>query len=163
MRLVFMGTPDFALPSLDALLRASHSISGVVTRPDRPRRKAAAEPEPSPVKEEAGRRGLPVWEPERLRDPAFLAALHAARPEAIVVVAFGRLLPPEVLDLPAGGCINVHASVLPRWRGAAPVARAIMAEDVETGVSTMLMDRGLDTGDLLMTRRCRIDPLETAG
>ena len=158
-----MGTPGFAIPSLQALSRAAHTIAAVVTRPDRPRRGAGSPPEPSPVKAEARRVDLPVLEPESLRDPAFLESLRRANPDAIVVVAFGRLLPPEVLETPLRGCINLHGSILPRWRGAAPVARAIMAGDTRTGVSTMLMDRGLDTGDVLMTRACDIGPDETAG
>jgi methionyl-tRNA formyltransferase len=163
MRLVFMGTPEFAVPSLQALARASHHLAAVVTRPDRPRRHAGAPKEPSPVKLEAERQGLSVLEPESLRDPAFLERLREAMPDAVVVVAFGRLLPPEVLELPPRGCINLHGSILPRWRGAAPVARAIMAGDIRTGVCTMLMDRGLDTGDVLMTRATMIERLETAG
>jgi methionyl-tRNA formyltransferase len=163
MRLVFMGTPGFAIPSLQALLRAPHTIATVVTRPDRPRRGAGSPPEPSPVKADALRAGLPVLEPETLRDPAFLDSLRRADPDAIVVVAFGRLLPPAVLETPPRGCINLHGSILPRWRGAAPVARAIMAGDTRTGVSTMLMDRGLDTGDILMTRASDIGADETAG
>ena len=158
-----MGTPGFAIPSLQALRGAPHTIAAVVTRPDRPRRRAGSPPEASPVKAEARRIDLPVLEPESLRDPVFLESLRRANPDAIVVVAFGRLLPPEVLETPSRGCINLHGSILPRWRGAAPVARAIMAGDTRTGVSTMLMDRGLDTGDVLMTRACDIGPDETAG
>ncbi len=158
-----MGTPEFAIPSLRALLHASHRIVFVVTRPDRPRRRASSPPEASPVKAEAMRVDLPVLEPETLRDPAFLDRLRESGAEVIIVVAFGRLLPPAVLETPTRGCINVHGSILPRWRGAAPVARAIMAGDARTGISTMMMDRGLDTGDVLMTRACDIDPLETAG
>jgi methionyl-tRNA formyltransferase len=115
------------------------------------------------VKIEAVRLGLPVLEPESLRDPGFLERLREAMPEAVVVVAFGRLLPQEILESPPRGCINLHGSILPRWRGAAPVARAIMAGDSRTGVSTMMMDKGLDTGDILMTRASPIDPQETAG
>ncbi len=158
-----MGTPEFAIPSLQALSRAPHTIAAVVTRPDRPRRRAGSPPEPSPVKVEARRVDLPVLEPESLRDPAFLESLRRVDADAIVVVAFGRLLPPAALETPPRGCINLHGSILPRWRGAAPVARAIMAGDTRTGVSTMLMDRGLDTGDVLMTRACDIGPDETAG
>jgi methionyl-tRNA formyltransferase len=163
MRLVFMGTPEFAIPSLRALLRASHQIAFVVTRPDRSRRRPGSIPKPSPVKAEAVRLDLPVIEPETLRDPAFMERLRESGAEAIIVVAFGRLLPPAVLEAPSRGCINVHGSILPRWRGAAPVERAIIAGDSRTGVSTMLMDRGLDTGDVLMTRASDIGPLETAG
>src|SRR5262245_25666816 len=113
MRLVFMGTPEFSLPALRALVDSSHEVAAVVTRPDRPRRSAAAPPEPSPVKIEAQRRGLPVLEPVQARDPAFVERLRQAAPEAIVVVAFGRILPPEILETPPRGCINVHGSILP--------------------------------------------------
>ena len=158
-----MGTPEFAIPSLRGLLRASHQIAFVVTRPDRSRRRPGSIPKPSPVKAEAAQANIPVLEPETLRDPAFMERLRESGAEAIIVVAFGRLLPPAVLEAPSRGCINVHGSILPRWRGAAPVERAIMAGDSRTGVSTMFMDRGLDTGDVLMTRASDIGPLETAG
>jgi methionyl-tRNA formyltransferase len=163
MRLVFMGTPEFAVPSLEALQAAGHEPVAVVTRPDRPRRHGGAAPEASPVKTAATRLGLAVLQPVTLRDPEFTAALAREAPEAIVVVAFGLLLPPAVLALPPRGCVNVHASLLPRWRGAAPIARAIMAGERRTGVTTMRMDRGLDTGDILLARSCAIAPGETAG
>jgi len=163
MRIVFMGTPEFAVPALQALPGAGHDLVAVVTRPDRPRRHGGAAPEPSPVKSAAARLGLPVEQPETMRDPAFVAALTGAAPEAIVVVAFGRILPPEILALPPRGCVNVHASLLPRYRGAAPIARAIMAGETGTGVTTMRMERGLDTGDILLERICAIGPGETAG
>jgi methionyl-tRNA formyltransferase len=163
MRLVFMGTPEFAVPSLRALGRAGEEIAAVVTQPDRPRRSRASPPEPSPVKEEARRHGLPVLQPSTLADPEFEARLRALDPEAILVVAFGQILPPSVLAIPPRWCINLHASILPRYRGAAPIARAIMAGERVTGVTTMKMDRGLDTGDILLQRECAIGLVETTG
>jgi len=163
MRIVFMGTPEFAVPSLLALPRAGHDLIAVVTRPDRPRRHGGAAPEASPVKAAAVRLGLPVEQPETVRDPAFMAVLAGLAPDAIVVVAFGRILTPEILALPRRGCVNVHASLLPRYRGAAPIARAIIDGESVTGVTTMRMERGLDTGDILLERRCAIEPGATAG
>jgi methionyl-tRNA formyltransferase len=162
MRLVFMGTPAFAVPALEALAKA-HDIRLVITRPDRPRRRSGGPPEPSDVKAAARPLGLDVAEPPTLRDPAVVERLLAATPDAIVVVAFGLLLPEPVLAVPRLGSVNLHASLLPRWRGAAPVARAILAGDTRTGVTTMRMERGLDTGPTLLSRACDIDPEETAG
>jgi len=163
MRVVFMGTPAFAVPSLERLAATEHALPLVITRPDRPRRHGASKPEPTPVKERAQALGLDVAEPESLRDPAVLEMLASVRPEVIVVVAFGQILPEPVLALPARGAVNVHASLLPRWRGAAPIARAILAGDTVTGVTTMQMERGLDTGPILLERRSDIGPDETAG
>jgi methionyl-tRNA formyltransferase len=163
MRVVFMGTPAFAVPSLERLAAAKHALPLVVTRPDRPRRHGAAKPEATPVKERARALGLDVAEPGSLREPAVLERLAALRPDILVVVAFGQILPESVLALPGRGAVNVHASLLPRWRGAAPIARAILAGDTVTGVTTMQMERGLDTGPILLERRCDIGPDETAG
>jgi len=163
MRIVFMGTPDFALPSLRLLLQAGHDLAAAVTQPDRPRRRRSGTPEPSPVKAAAQRSGVPVLAPESAKDPAFIDRLKAIAPEAIVVVAYGQILPSDVLGLPPRWCINVHASLLPKYRGAAPIARAIMAGERITGVTTMKMDRGLDTGDILLQRECAIGLTETAG
>ena len=163
MRVVFMGTPDFAVPSLRALAHGGHSIAGVVTRPDRPRRSRSSRPAPSHVKIEAERLGLPVWQPDSVRAAPFIDDVRAAAPESIVVVAFGQILPPALLDLPPRWCINLHASLLPAYRGAAPIARAIMAGESRTGLTTMRMDRGVDTGDILLARSCDIGPEETAG
>ncbi|HEY5549319.1 MAG TPA: methionyl-tRNA formyltransferase [Coriobacteriia bacterium] len=144
MRVVFMGTPSFAVPSLEALLR-DHEVVAVYTRPDaakgRGRRLTA-----SPVKERAIRDGIRVEQPRNLRDPEYADVLRSLRPDAIVVAAYGVILPSEIIELPRLGCFNVHASLLPRWRGAAPIQRAILADDVETGVSIMRMEAGLDTG-----------------
>ena len=163
MRLVFMGTPDFAIPALRALARAGHAVATVVTQPDRPRRSRASPPEPSPVRAEAQALGIPVLAPESVKEPAVVEGLQAIGPEAVIVVAYGQILPPEVLRIPPRGCINLHASLLPKYRGAAPVAHAILAGDKVTGVTTMKMERGLDTGDILLQRECAIGLAETAG
>jgi methionyl-tRNA formyltransferase len=146
-RIVFMGTPAFAVPSLAALL-AQHTLVGVVTQPDRPAGRGRQVVEP-PVKQAARAAGVPVIQPQRLRELEALAQLTAWSPDLIVVAAFGQILRPAVLDLPPHGCLNVHASLLPRHRGAAPVAAAILAGDAETGVTLMRMDPGLDTGPML--------------
>jgi methionyl-tRNA formyltransferase len=163
MRIVYFGTPDFALPSLRSLLKSGHQILAVVTQPDRPRRRQSSPPEPSPVKAEAQRAGLPVITPETVHDPDFMGRLAEMGPEVIVVVAYGRILPPNLLRIPKYWCINLHASLLPKYRGAAPIARAIMAGEKVTGVTTMKMDQGLDTGDILLQRECAIGIDETAG
>lgn len=163
MRLVFMGTPDFAIPALRALLRAGHEVASVVTQPDRPRRSRASPPEPSPVRAEAQALGIPVLAPESVKEPAAVEGLQAIGPDTMIVVAYGQILPPEVLKIPRRWCINLHASLLPRHRGAAPVAHAILAGDKVTGVTTMKMERGLDTGDILLQRECAIGLAETAG
>lgn len=156
-----MGTPEFAVPSLKALIEAGHDLLAVVTQPDRPRGRGR-EPSPSPVKAVAVEHGIRVLTPTKLRDAAFAAELRAMGPEFVVVVAYGRLLPQSVLDVPAGGCINLHASLLPAYRGAAPINRAIINGDRETGVCTMLMDTGLDTGPVLLERKVPIGDDDTA-
>jgi methionyl-tRNA formyltransferase len=162
LRVVFFGTPEFAVSSLDALA-AAFTVPLVVTQPDRPVGRRA-EPRPSAVGAFAHARGIPVEKPAAVRDDAaFFAALEAARPDAIAVVAFGRILPVAILRLPPLGCVNVHASLLPRHRGASPVQAAILAGDTETGVGTMRMEEGLDTGPVYLERRVRIGERETAG
>jgi methionyl-tRNA formyltransferase len=158
MNLVFAGTPTFAVPSLEALLRAGHRVAAVYTQPDRPagRGRKLAE---SAVKQCARTHNLPVHQPETLRHAA--DELRALQPEAMIVIAYGVLLPPEILAIPKYGCLNVHASLLPRWRGAAPIARALEAGDDTTGVTIMQMDAGLDTGPMLLTRACAIAPDDT--
>jgi methionyl-tRNA formyltransferase len=161
-RIVFAGTPQFAVPSLTALVDHGHQVVAVYSQPDRPSgrgRKLAA----SPVKRAAVAFGLPVMQPETLRDPAAQGALHVLQPDLMVVVAYGLLLPPPVLATPRLGCVNVHASLLPRWRGAAPIQRAILAGDAQTGVTIMRMERGLDTGPLYLTRVTPIAASESAG
>jgi methionyl-tRNA formyltransferase len=161
MRVLFYGTPRFALPTLDALL-AAHEVVGVVTQPDRPAGRGQRVA-PPPVKARATGAGVPVLQPERLRDPAWLDPLRALGAEVAVVVAFGQILPKAVLDVPARGSINVHASLLPRYRGAAPIAWAIIRGETETGITTFQMDEGMDTGAMLRQARTAIRPGETAG
>ncbi len=160
-RVVFMGTAAFAVPTLAALARA-HEVVGVVTQPDRPAGRGRLLVAP-PVKVEAERLGLPVLQSRSVKRAPVLEAISALRPEVIVVAAFGQLLPPALLDLPPRGCLNVHASLLPRHRGAAPVAAAILAGDDLTGVTIMLMDPGLDTGPILTRREEPIRPEDTTG
>jgi len=145
LRLVFMGTPEFAVPTLDAIAGAGHRLMAVYTRPPRPAGRGMAE-QASPIAQRAQRLGLPVFTPKTLRDITAVDAMRALRADAAVVVAYGLILPKEILDLFPLGCFNLHASLLPRWRGAAPIQRAIMAGDGETGVAVMKMEEGLDTG-----------------
>jgi len=145
LRFVFMGTPEFAVPTLDAIAGAGHQLMAVYTRPPRPAGRGMAE-QASPIAQQAQRLGLPVFTPKTLRDIAAVDATRALRADAAVVVAYGLILPKEILDLFPLGCFNLHASLLPRWRGAAPIQRAIMAGDGETGVAVMKMEEGLDTG-----------------
>lgn len=162
MRIAFAGTPEFAVPALEALVGSGQEIVGVLTRPDRPRGRGR-QVGPSPVKEAALAYRLPISQPETLANSEDRAALEAWRPELLVVVAYGLILPPTVLALPPRGCINIHASLLPRWRGAAPIQRAILAGDAETGISIMQMTSGLDTGPVLLQRRIPIDRTATSG
>ncbi|HRP34330.1 MAG TPA: methionyl-tRNA formyltransferase [Gammaproteobacteria bacterium] len=161
-RLVFAGSSDFAVPTLAALLAGGWEIAGVLTQPDRPagRRRRLT---PTAVKELAVAHGLLVQTPATLRAPAAVAAVAALRPEVMVVVDYGLILPPAVLGLPPAGCINGHASLLPRWRGAAPIQHAILAGDAVTGVSVMLMDEGLDTGPVYKMQSTEIGAAETGG
>ena len=161
MRLVFAGTPDFAVPCLRAAAQR-HEVVAVYTQPDRPAGRGRGLT-PSPVKLEAIARGLPVLQPESLRKPESQQALRDLSPDLLVVVAYGLILPQAVLDIPAFGCWNVHASLLPRWRGAAPIQRAIEAGDAETGVCLMRMEAGLDTGPVLLSRAIPIGADETGG
>lgn len=156
-----MGSPDFAVPTLEALA-AHYPVVGVVTQPDRPAGRGQ-NLTPPPVKEAALRLGLPVIQPEKLRHPEALEQLRLWAPDVIVVAAFGQILRSDVLDLPRFGCINVHASLLPRWRGAAPIQAAILAGDKETGITIMKMDAGVDTGPILSQRAIPIAPDETGG
>jgi methionyl-tRNA formyltransferase len=162
IRTVFMGTPEFALPTLEGLLTAGLDLVGVYTQPDRPSGRGK-QLTPPPVKQLAMTRGIPVFQPVKLRLPEVVAELRALAPDLIVVVAFGQILPKSVLDIPRYGCINVHASLLPKYRGAAPINQAIIDGATETGITTMFMDVGLDTGDMLVKRTTPIGPLETAG
>ena len=156
MRIAFMGTPDFAVPTLERLIAAGHDIAAVYTQPPRPAGRGKGL-KPSPVQTAADRAGLQVRSPRSLREPSEQKAFAALGLDLAVVAAYGLILPEPILGAPAGGCINVHASVLPRWRGAAPIQRAILAGDAETGITIMLMERGLDTGPMLAIRSTDID------
>ncbi len=162
MRIVFAGTPDFSVPALDALVTAGHEVVAVYTQPDRPAGRGRQLRE-SPVKRRAVELKIPVRQPESLKQAAEVDALRALNAELMVVVAYGLILPREILAIPRLGCINVHASLLPRWRGAAPIQRAIMAGDTQTGVSIMQMDEGLDTGPVLLQVTIDISADETGG
>jgi methionyl-tRNA formyltransferase len=162
MRLVFMGTPDFAAASLEALLKSDDSVVGIVTQPDRPKGRGQILT-PSPVKLLAQREKIPLLQPLKMKDPEFLQALAGWRPDLISVAAFGRILPPAILLLPPYGCINVHGSLLPKYRGAGPIQWAIMNGETETGITTMLMDEGMDTGAMLLQESIPITADDTAG
>ncbi|NOT21800.1 MAG: methionyl-tRNA formyltransferase [Nitrospiraceae bacterium] len=162
MRLVFMGTPDFAATSLEALLKSDDSVVGIVTQPDRPKGRGQILT-PSPVKLLAQREQIPLLQPLKMKDPEFLQALTGWQPDLIVVAAFGRILPPVILSLPPHGCINVHGSLLPKYRGAGPIQWAIINGETETGITTMLMDEGMDTGAMLLQETISITSHDTAG
>lgn len=162
LRIVFAGTPDFAAHHLSALLKGPHTVVGVYTQPDRPAGRGK-KLQASPVKQLAVAQGLPVYQPASLKPEAAQAELAGLDADLMVVVAYGLLLPKAILETPRLGCINVHASLLPRWRGAAPIQRAIAAGDKESGVTIMQMDVGLDTGDMLIKVPCPIHPTDTAG
>jgi len=162
MRIAFAGTPDFAVPALKALLNSSHTVVGVLTQPDRPKgrgRQIAA----SPVKETALAHGLPISQPHTLKDEAGRADLASWQPDVLIVVAYGLILPRAALTLPRLGCLNIHASLLPRWRGAAPIQRAVLAGDPVSGVTIMLMDAGLDTGPMLLKKEVPIARADSGG
>ena len=162
IRTVFMGTPEFALATLEGLLDFGLNLVGVYTQPDRPSGRGK-KLTPPPVKILAESRGIKVFQPLKLRAPEVVSELRALAPDLIVVVAYGQILPKSVLDIPQYGCINVHASLLPAYRGAAPINQAIVDGRTETGITTMLMDVGLDTGDMLVKKTTVIGPFETAG
>ena len=162
MRIIFMGTPEFAVPCLERLIQDGHEVSGVFTQPDKPKGRGYSVM-PPPVKQAALKAGIPVYQPASVKTEAAFAQLKALDPELIVVVAYGKILPQAVLDLPPYGCINVHASLLPRLRGAAPIQWSILRGDQKTGVTTMFMDAGLDTGDMLLKAETEIGEDETAG
>lgn len=162
MRIIFMGTPDFAVASLDALIEAGHEILAVVTQPDRPKGRGNKLTFPE-VKTRALALQLPVYQPEQVKEERFLQLLEEYHPDVIVVVAYGRILPQSILDLPVYGCINVHGSLLPEYRGAAPIQRAVLDGRCETGVTTMRMDIGMDTGDILLQAKLPITEEDTTG
>ena len=163
MKVVFMGTPDFAVETLKAIAGAGHDIAAVVTQPDKPRGRSGALMF-SAVKEEAVNLGIEcILQPEKARDEAFIQQIRDINPDVIVVVAYGKILPKSLLDIPKYGCINVHASLLPKYRGAAPIQWSVINGDEYSGVTTMFMGEGLDTGDILLQKSIKLDKKETGG
>ncbi len=162
MRVLFMGTPDFAVGTLEKIIEAGHEVIGVYTQPDKPKGRGK-ELAMSAVKVKARELGLPVFQPERVRNEDVIEQIRAMKPDVMVVVAFGQILPKALLEIPKLGCVNVHASLLPAYRGAAPIQWAVLDGLEKTGVTTMLMDEGLDTGDILMQREVVLDKTETGG
>lgn len=160
MRIIFMGTPEFAVGTLETLIQSRHQVVAAVTQPDRPKGRGKAM-QFTPVKEKALEYGIPVLQPEKVREPAVVEELRSYEPDLIVVVAFGQLLPKSILEMSRFGCVNVHASLLPKYRGAAPIQWAVINGEKESGVTTMMMSRGLDKGDMLLKRTVSLDPKET--
>ena len=162
MKIVFMGTPDFAVPTLESLVKGGHEVIAAVTQPDKPKGRGKAVLM-TPVKEKVLEYDIPVYQPVKARDPEFVQILKDMSPDVIVVVAFGQLLPKAILDIPKYGCVNVHASLLPKYRGAAPIQWAVIDGEEKSGVTTMLMNEGLDTGDMLEKVEYVLDKNETGG
>ncbi len=162
MRVIFMGTPDFAVGTLQAIVEAGHDVAAVVTQPDKPKGRGGAVAM-SPVKEKALEYRLTVLQPQKARDEEFVDKLRSLEPDVIVVVAFGQLLPASIINMPKYGCINVHASLLPKYRGASPIQWAVIDGCEYSGVTTMQMDTGLDTGDILLSEKIKLEPKETGG
>jgi len=162
MKIIFMGTPDFAAASLEALIDSRHEIQAVVTQPDKPKGRKG-ELTPSPVKVVAEEKGIKVYQPLKVRDEEFVETLRAYNPDVIVVVAFGQIIPLSILKMPKFGCVNIHGSLLPKYRGAAPIQWAVLDGEKETGITTILMDEGIDTGDILLKKTIKIDTYETSG
>ncbi len=162
LRVVFMGTPDFAVPSLSEIVGAAHDVAGVYTQPPRPAGRGMGERK-SPVHRFAEEAGLPVFTPRSLRNPDIQEEFASLQPDVAVVVAYGLILPPRILHIPPLGCLNLHGSLLPRWRGAAPIQRALMAGDKETGVMVMRMEEGLDTGPVALADSLHVSPDATGG
>jgi methionyl-tRNA formyltransferase len=165
MRIVFIGTGEIGVPTLQALLKSEHSVAGIVTQPDKPVGRAQMV-EPPPIKkvlmsDAPGGLRLPIWQPARIKDRQAIEEIRALLPDVIVVMAYGQILPRDVLEIPKVACLNLHASLLPRWRGAAPIQAAIAEGDRETGITVMYMDEGLDTGDILLQRKIEIHPDDT--
>ena len=162
MRIVFMGTPDFSVPALEALVEGGHEVVAAITQPDKPKGRGKAVLM-TPVKEKAMELGIPVYQPVKVREPEFVEKLRQMEPDAIVVVAFGQILPKSILEIPRYGCVNIHASLLPKYRGAAPIQWAVIDGERESGVTTMFMNEGLDTGAMLEKEAVTLDPKETGG
>lgn len=162
MKIVYMGTPDFAVPPLKAMAEAEFTVAAVVTQPDRPKGRGKTLM-PTPVKEEAMRQNIPVYQPAKVRDPEFVETLRQLAPDLIVVAAFGQIVPESILELPAFGCINIHASLLPKYRGAAPIQQAVIDGEKESGVTIQKMGTGIDTGDMISRTVVPLAPDETGG
>src|SRR5262245_25787428 len=162
MRIVFIGTGEIGVPALRALLNSEHEVVGVVTQPDKPVGREQ-QIEPPPIKKTVAETGILILQPARIKDQQAIAEVSELKPDVIVVEAYGQILPREVLEIPRFACLNLHASLLPRWRGAAPIQAAIAAGDRETGITVMYMDEGLDTGDILLQRTIEIRADETGG
>ena len=162
MKVVYMGTPDFAVPPLEALVKSGYEVAAVVTQPDKPKGRGKTLM-PTPVKEEALKHEIPVYQPQKVRDPEFAEILEKIAPDIIVVAAFGQIIPKKILDLPKFGCINIHASLLPKYRGAAPIQQAVIDGEKESGVTIMRMGTGLDTGDMISKVVVPIEAEETGG
>ena len=162
MKIVYMGTPDFAVPPLRSLLNTEYEVAAVVTQPDKPKGRGKALM-PTPVKEEALKHGIPVYQPEKVREPGFVEKLRELNPDLIIVAAFGQIIPESVLNMPKFGCINIHASLLPKYRGAAPIQYAVIDGEKESGVTIMKMGKGLDTGDMIARTEVPLAKDETGG
>jgi len=162
MRIVFIGTGEIGVPTLQALLKSEHEVVGVVTQPDKPVGRAQLI-EPPPIKTALATTNIPILQPSRIKDRQTIEEIRALEPDVIVVMAYGQILPRDILEIPKIACLNLHASLLPRWRGAAPIQASIAAGDRETGITVMYMDEGLDTGDILLQRTIEILPADTGG
>jgi len=162
MRIVFIGTGKIGVPTLQALLKSEHEVVGVVTQPSKPVGRAQLV-EPPPIKKAVAATKMPILQPPRIKEPQAIEEIRAFKPDVIVVMAYGQILPRDVLEIPKIACLNLHASLLPQWRGAAPIQAAIAAGDPETGITVMYMDEGLDTGDILLQRKIDILPDDTGG
>ncbi len=162
MKVIFMGTPDFAAASLEALIDSEHEILAVVTQPDKPKGRKG-ELTPPPVKTIAVEKGIKVYQPIKVREPEFVEIIRDYKPDVIVVIAFGQIIPESILEIPKYGCVNIHGSLLPKYRGAAPIQWAVLDGEKESGVTSMLMDRGIDTGDILLKRSIKLAEDETSG
>ena len=162
MKIIFMGTPDFAAVSLETLIDSKHEILAVVTQPDKPKGRKG-ELTPSPVKNIAVEKGIKLYQPIKVKEAEFVEILKSYKPDAIVVIAFGQIIPESILEIPKYGCINIHGSLLPKYRGAAPIQWAVIDGEKETGVTSMLMDKGIDTGDILIKKEIKLDEGETSG
>ena len=162
MRIIFMGTPEFSVPTLEALVKSEHEVIAVVTQPDKPKGRGHKMVSP-PIKTVAEGFGIPVYQPLKVRNSEFIKQMEALKPDAAVVIAFGQILPRQFLSIPLYGCINIHASILPKYRGAGPIQWAVINGENETGLTTMQMDVGLDTGDMLLQERILLEQNETGG